>query len=65
MRPRDEQLRHATHLMCRTCGQLLPVNRFERYRTGTYRRVCKRCYWSVYGQQLRQRYILRHLTSHE
>lgn len=65
MRPRDEQLRQATHMVCRHCGQLLPVSRFERYRTGTYRHVCKGCYWTVYGRRLRQRYILRQVEEKE
>ena len=59
MRPRNEQQRHATHLVCRHCGQRLPVSRFERYRTGTYRHICKRCWWTVYGRRLRERYILK------
>jgi len=63
MRRRDEQQRQATHLVCRHCGQLLPVSRFERYRTGTYRHVCKHCWWELYGRRMRQQYILRQVEN--
>ena len=42
--------------------QVLGVEHFERYRTGTYRHICKHCYWQVYGRRLRQRYILRQMS---
>ena len=37
MRLRDETLRQATSLVCRCCGQELPVSKFRRYPSGTYR----------------------------
>ena len=51
MRRRDEQQRQATHLVCRHCGQLLPVSRFERYRTGTYRPYCRQCKYIMYDRR--------------
>ena len=46
-------------MICRHCHQDLPESKFERYKTGTYRRVCHHCWWELYGRRLRQRYILR------
>ena len=65
MRRRDEQQRQATHLVCRHCGQLLSVSHFERYKTGTYRRVCHHCWWELYGRRMRQQYILRQVEQRQ
>ena len=54
--------RHMSVFNCH-CGQLLPVSRFERYRTGTYRRVCHHCWWELYGRRMRQQYILRQVEN--
>ena len=61
MRHRDETLRQATSLVCRCCGQELPVSKFRRYPSGTYRHVCNHCYWLHHGQPTRMRRILREL----
>ena len=58
---RDEAQRHATQRYCRWCEQWLPIERFERYPTGTYRRVCRQCQWELYGRPSAQRKLLREL----
>lgn len=63
MRKRDDEQRQAVSLTCRCCGQELPVSHFQRYRTGTYRHVCKQCAWVLYGKPTRQRRILRALET--
>jgi hypothetical protein len=61
MRHRDMTLRQATSLVCRCCGQELPVSKFRRYPAGTYRHTCNHCYWLHHGQATRLRRILREL----
>ncbi|MBQ6681975.1 MAG: hypothetical protein IJM78_07065 [Prevotella sp.] len=34
--------------VCRVCGRTLPLSKFERFRTGTYRKVCNQCKWVMY-----------------
>lgn len=65
MRRRDEGKRQATSLVCRCCGQELPVSKFRRYPTGTYRHTCNHCYWLHHGQPTRMRRILRELEERE
>ena len=65
MRPRDETLRQATSLVCRCCGQELPVSKFRRYPSGTYRHVCNHCYWQYHGRATRMRRILRELEERD
>ena len=62
---RDDLQRRAVSLVCRCCGQELPVSRFQRYRTGTYRHVCKQCAWVRYGKPTRIRRILRELEERQ
>ena len=53
---------HTNHFQSRdTPDGTLQVGRVhqEYYRTGTYRHICKGCYWEVYGRRLRERYILK------
>jgi hypothetical protein len=65
MRHRDDAQRQAETLVCRCCGQELPVSKFRRYATGTYSHQCNHCYWLNHGQQARQRRILRELEQRE
>ena len=57
----DAEQRHATQRYCRWCEQWLPIERFERYPTGTYRRVCRQCQWELYGRSSAERKLLREL----
>ena len=61
MRQKDTTLRQVETLVCRCCGQELPVSRFRRFATGTYRHTCNRCYWQHHGRAARMRRILREL----
>jgi hypothetical protein len=55
MRKKDQTLREVTEQTCRNCGRLLPVSLFERYPTGTYRRVCNDCKYMNYTLPAKQR----------
>ena len=46
-------------MTCKNCGQTLPQECFERYATGTRRRVCRHCHYLLHGQAARRRWILR------
>ncbi|MBR1401600.1 MAG: hypothetical protein IJ562_08520 [Prevotella sp.] len=59
MRPKDLSQRYATQLTCRCCGQELPAECFERFPTGTYRHVCRKCQYQIY---VRPRYEARRLS---
>lgn len=63
-RPIDTEQRHATQRYCRWCEQWLPISHFERYKTGTYRRVCRKCQWELYGRPSALRKQLRELEEH-
>ena len=65
MRPRNEQLRQATTLVCRCCGRELPVSHFRRLPSGTYRHECNHCSYELYVRPSRQRSILRELEERE
>lgn len=39
----DGEQRRATQLTCKSCGRTLPTSEFERYPTGTYRKICRQC----------------------
>ena len=52
-------------MICRHCNRDLPESKFERYKTGTYRRVCHHCWWELYGRRMRQRYILRQVEQRQ
>lgn len=54
-------LRQLTHQVCSRCGRDLPISHFERYPTGTYRRVCNQCKYEHYTRPAKLRYVLRHL----
>ena len=65
MRRRDDEQRQATNLVCRCCGQELPVSKFRRFTTGTYRHTFNHCYWLHHGLPTRMRRILRELEERE
>ena len=46
-------------MICSCCGRELPLSSFERYKTGTYRKVCWQCRWVLYGKPSRKRSLLR------
>lgn len=48
---KDITQRQATHLTCRCCGRTLSVSEFERYRTGTYRPLCRQCKYDLYDRR--------------
>lgn len=48
---------------CMKCGQLLPLAKLERMKTGTYRRVCNHCKWIYYVRPSRYRRIIRELDT--
>ena len=50
-------------MTCRECGQNLPNEAFERYPTGTYRRVCRQCKYQLYGIKAKRRWRLRQLAT--
>lgn len=50
---------------CMKCGQLLPLAKLERMKTGTYRRVCNHCKWIYYVRPSRYRRIIRELSCHK
>ena len=49
-------------MICKCCGQDLPLTSFERFKTGTYRKMCWQCRWAVNGKGVRKRSLLRHET---
>ena len=59
MRRRDEGKRQATSLVCRCCGQELPLEHFEQYPTGTRRRICRRCHYEQHTHAARRRWVMR------
>lgn len=48
---------------CMKCGQLLPLDKLERMKTGTYRRVCNHCKWIYYVRPSRYRRIILELDT--
>lgn len=50
-------------MTCRECGHDLPNEAFERYPTGTYRRVCRQCKYRLYGIRAKRRWRLRQLAT--
>ena len=46
-------------MMCRCCGRELPPTSFERFKGGTYRKMCWQCRWVLNGKGVRQRSILK------
>lgn len=51
-----------TTRVCRCCGQKLPIERFERYPSGTYRRVCRACKYQLYGVDAKRRWRLKNMV---
>ena len=37
-------------MMCKCCGRELPLTSFERFKTGTYRKMCWQCRWVLNGK---------------
>jgi len=33
--------------LCRMCNKVLPISKFEKFRSGTYRCVCNQCRWEM------------------
>lgn len=50
--------RDADHRVCRMCGRDLPIECFERYPSGTYRHVCRRCRYENTEKPYRRRRIM-------
>ncbi|MBR6276706.1 MAG: hypothetical protein IKR31_07250 [Prevotella sp.] len=48
---------------CIHCGQQLPDECFERYPSGTHRRVCRACKYLLYGVKAKRKWRLRHLCA--
>ena len=46
-------------MTCRCCGRELPLASFERFKTGTYRKVCWQCRWVINGRGVRKRSLLK------
>ena len=44
-------------------GRELPLTSFERFKTGTYRKMCWQCRWVLNGKGVRKRSLLRHETA--
>jgi hypothetical protein len=44
---------------CYRCGRTLPIEQFERYKTGTRRKVCNRCKYLYYTQPAHVRWVLK------
>ncbi|MBR1388733.1 MAG: hypothetical protein IJ569_03830 [Prevotella sp.] len=52
-----------TERTCRECGRTLPINQFERYSTGVYRRVCRHCHWELHGKKALKKYRMKQLAA--
>ena len=51
------------HVSCRRDRKRdLPLTSFERFKTGTYRKMCWQCRWALNGKGVRKRSLLRHET---
>lgn len=61
MRRRDQEQRNATQFTCRNCGRTLPAAEFERYPTGTYRKVCRHCKYLLHTRPYKQEARIRRL----
>ena len=46
-------------MMCKCCGRELPLTSFERFKTGTYRKMCWQCRWVLNGKGVRKRKLLK------
>ena len=55
---RPKANRNLTHQVCRVCHQDLPINRFARYPTGTYRTLCRTCKYRIYDIAAKERYTI-------
>jgi hypothetical protein len=49
-------------MICRHCQRELPVDAFERYRTGTRRRVCRQCKYQLYGKKAYKKWRMKQLA---
>ena len=56
-----QDMQQAT-MQCRACSKELPVEAFERYATGTRRRVCRQCKYRLYGIKAKRKWQLRELA---
>jgi len=51
-------------MICRICNRELPDEAFERYPTGTRRRMCRQCKYQLYGIPAKRKWRLRQLAMH-
>ena len=47
------------NMQCKCCGRELPLTSFERFKTGTYRKMCWQCRWVLNGKGVRKRKLLK------
>ena len=46
-------------MICRNCGKELPEERFELYRTGTRRRICRHCHYVLHTRKGHDKWVMR------
>ena len=44
---------------CTNCHRDLPEEAFERYKTGTRRRVCRHCHYVLHMRRGREKWVMR------
>jgi hypothetical protein len=44
---------------CRNCNQELPLKQFERFPTGTHRRICRHCHYVLHQRDSYRKWLLR------
>ena len=46
-------------MVCKNCQRLLPEEQFERYPTGTRRRICRHCHYVLHQRASYRRWTMR------